>query len=208
MRRVCVFCGSNRGSDPAYAAAAHAMVLALVRRGVEPVYGGGKVLFMGAIAEAVMGAGGTVTGIMPDNLFRKEIGHTEITDLRIVGSMHERKAMMAELSDAFVALPGGFGTFEEFCEAVTWTQLGLHRKRCGLLNVGGYYDPLLALFDGAVRAGFIREGGREIVFATADPRELLDRLPLPLALPEPTWLRSTGQTSPQDRSQKEGGVAR
>ena len=102
--------------------------------------------------------------------------------------------MMADLSDAFVALPGGFGTFEELCEAITWTQLGLHRKRCGLLNVAGFYDPLLSLFDGAVRTGFIRDASREIVYATADARDLLDRLALPLALPEPTWLRSTDQT--------------
>jgi uncharacterized protein (TIGR00730 family) len=176
MRRVCVFCGSNRGKDPAYEAAAHAMGIALVRRGLELVYGGGKVGLMGVIAEAVMGAGGRATGIMPDNLFRKEIGHTELTDLRIVGSMHERKAMMAELSDAFIALPGGFGTFEEFCEAVTWTQLGLHAKPCGLLNVGGYYDPLIALFDRAESDGFLMIEHRELVHCATDPDELLDHL--------------------------------
>jgi uncharacterized protein (TIGR00730 family) len=194
MRRVCVFCGSNRGSDPAYAAAAHAMGLALVRRGVELVYGGGKVGLMGVIAEAVMGAGGTVTGIMPDNLFRKEIGHTEVTDLRIVGSMHERKAMMAELSDAFVALPGGFGTFEEFCEAVTWTQLGLHAKPCGLLNVAGYYDALLALFDRAERDGFLIIEHRKLVHSATDPDELLDHLETHPPVHTDKWIEGIEET--------------
>jgi uncharacterized protein (TIGR00730 family) len=132
--------------------------------------------------------------VIPDALVAPEVAHRGLPDLRVVGSMHERKALMADLSDAFVALPGGFGTFEELCEAITWTQLGLHRKRCALLNVGGFYDPLLALFEGAVKAGFIKEASRDIVFATDDPRELLDRLAAPLDLPEAVWLRSTDQT--------------
>jgi uncharacterized protein (TIGR00730 family) len=170
------------------------MGLALVRRGVELVYGGGKVGLMGVIAEAVMGAGGTVTGIMPDNLFRKEIGHTEITDLRIVGSMHERKAMMAELSDAFIALPGGFGTFEEFCEAVTWTQLGLHAKPCGLLNVAGYYDALLALFDRAEGDGFLMIEHRKLVHSATDPDELLDHLETHPPVHTDKWIEGIEET--------------
>jgi uncharacterized protein (TIGR00730 family) len=194
LRRVCVFCGSSAGNRPEYRAAAEELAREMVARGIGLVFGGGGVGLMGHLADAVLTAGGHAIGVIPDALVAREIAHLGLPDLRVVHSMHERKAMMAELSDAFVALPGGFGTFEELCEAITWTQLGLHRKRCGILNVGGYFDPLLALFDGAVQTGFIRETGREIVSAATDPRDLLDRLSLPLALPEPTWLRSTGQT--------------
>ena len=194
LRRVCVFCGSSAGNAPEYRAAAEDLAREMAARRIGLVFGGGCVGLMGHLADAVLAGGGHAIGVIPDALVAREIAHLGLPDLRVVRSMHERKAMMAQLSDAFIALPGGFGTFEELCEAITWTQLGLHRKRCGVLNVGGYYDPLLALFDRAVRAGFIREGGREIVFATADPRELLDRLAVPVAPPEPTWLRSTGQT--------------
>jgi uncharacterized protein (TIGR00730 family) len=194
LRRVCVFCGSNSGNAPGFRAATEELAREMTTRGIGLVFGGGCVGLMGHLADAMLAGGGHAIGVIPDALVAREIAHRGLPDLRVVRSMHERKAMMAELSDAFIALPGGFGTFEELCEAVTWTQLGLHRKRCGVLNVGGYYDPLLALFDGAVRAGFIKEGGREIVCATADPRELLDRLAVPIAPPEPTWLRSTGQT--------------
>ena len=194
LRRVCVFCGSSSGHAPQYRAAAEELAREMVARGIGLVFGGGCVGLMGHVADAVLAAGGHAIGVIPDALVAREIAHRGLPDLRVVHSMHERKAMMAELSDAFIALPGGFGTFEELCEAITWTQLGLHRKRCGVLNVGGFYDPLLALFDGAVRAGFIRKASREIVCATRDPRELLDRLALPLALPEPTWLRSAGET--------------
>jgi uncharacterized protein (TIGR00730 family) len=194
LRRVCVFCGSSAGHAPGFRAAAEELAREMAARRIGLVFGGGCVGLMGHVADAVLAAGGHAIGVIPDALVAREIAHRGLPDLRVVRSMHERKALMAELSDAFVALPGGFGTFEELCEAITWTQLGLHRKRCGVLNVAGYYDPLLALFDGAVRAGFISESGREIVSATADPRELLDRLAVPLAPPEPTWLRSTGQT--------------
>ena len=194
LRRVCVFCGSSAGNRPEYRAAAEGLAREMVARGIGLVFGGGAVGLMGHLADAVLAAGGHAIGVIPDALVAREIAHLGLPDLRVVRSMHERKAMMADLSDAFVALPGGFGTFEELCEAITWTQLGLHRKRCGVLNVGGYYDPLLALFDSAVQTGFIRAAGREIIYATADPRELLDRMALPLALPEPTWLRSPGQT--------------
>jgi uncharacterized protein (TIGR00730 family) len=194
LRRVCVFCGSSAGNAPEFRAAADDLAREMAARGIGLVFGGGCVGLMGHLAEAVLAAGGHAIGVIPDALVAREIAHRGLPDLRVVHSMHERKALMADLSDAFVALPGGFGTFEELCEAITWTQLGLHRKRCGLLNVAGFYDPLLSLFDGAVRTGFIRDASREIVYATADARDLLDRLALPLALPEPTWLRSTGQT--------------
>jgi uncharacterized protein (TIGR00730 family) len=146
------------------------------------------------VADAVLAAGGHAIGVIPDALLAREVGHPGLPDLRVVGSMHERKALMTDLSDAFVALPGGFGTFEELCEAITWTQLGLHRKPCGVLNVEGFYDPLLALFDGAVQSGFISEDNRHIVFATDDPRELIDHLASPVHPPDTTWLRSTEQT--------------
>ena len=194
LRRVCVFCGSTAGNAPEFRAAAEDLAREMVARGIGLVFGGGGVGLMGHLADAVLAAGGHAIGVIPDALVAREIAHRGLPDLRVVRSMHERKAMMAELSDAFVALPGGFGTFEELCEAITWTQLGLHRKRCGLLNVAGFYDPLLSLFDSAVRMGFIREASREIVYSTADASDLLDRLALPLALPEPTWLRSTGET--------------
>src|SRR5688572_26348913 len=161
---------------------------------MELVFGGGCVGLMGIVADAVIAAGGHAIGVIPHALVAREIAHRGLPDLRVVHSMHERKAMMAELSDAFVALPGGFGTFEELCEAITWTQLGLHRKRCGVLNVAGFYEPLLALFDHAMRAGFIRETSRDIVCATANAGELLDRLAVPLALPETVWLRSASDT--------------
>src|SRR5687767_6843663 len=184
MRRVCVFCGSSVGNQPAYAEAAQAMGAVLAKRGIGLVYGGGNVGLMGVVADAVMAHGGEAIGVIPQSLADREIAHGGITQLHVVDSMHARKAMMAELSDAFVALPGGYGTFEEFFEVVTWTQLGLHRKRCGLLNVGGFYDPLLALVDRASGTGFIKPQNRAIVMADDDPARLLDRLAEPLHQPD------------------------
>lgn len=194
LHRVCVFCGSSAGDRPEYRAAAEALANEMAARDIGLVFGGGCVGLMGQLADAILAAGGHAIGVIPDALIAREIAHVGLPDLRVVHSMHERKALMADLADAFVALPGGFGTFEELCEAITWTQLGLHQKRCGLLNVAGFYDPLLSLFDGAVKAGFIKAASRDIIFATEDPRELLDRLAAPLDLPEGLWLRSTEQT--------------
>jgi uncharacterized protein (TIGR00730 family) len=194
LTRVCVFCGSRTGARPEYREAAESLALELTRRNIGLVYGGGCVGLMGVIADAVLAAGGQVIGVIPHALVARELAHNGLSDLRIVTSMHERKAMMAELSDAFIAMPGGFGTFEEFCEAVTWTQLGLHRKRCGLLNVSGFYDPLLELFDGAVGDGFINASNRELVVSERDPAVLLDKLAQPLQPPEPQWIRSTDET--------------
>lgn len=140
------------------------------------VYGGGNVGLMGALADASLDAGGDVIGVIPRMLVEKEIAHSGLTDMRVVGSMHERKALMAELSDAFIALPGGYGTFEEFCEVLTWTQLGLHRKPCGLLNVEGYYDDLLALFDHAVEERFLGLAYRQMVVSDSSPGSLVSRL--------------------------------
>jgi uncharacterized protein (TIGR00730 family) len=161
--RWCVFCGSASGTDPRWAAYATALGAALARDGHELVYGGGRTGLMGAIADAVVAAGGNVIGIIPQHLDEREVAHQGIPDLRIVGSMHERKALMADLSDGFVALPGGFGTYEEFCEAVTWVQLGLQRKPCILANLDGFYDPLVAQFERGFSSGFISPGNRDIV---------------------------------------------
>ncbi len=148
----------------------------LTDRGIELVYGGGNVGLMGVLADAVLERGGRVIGVIPESLMAKEVGHAGLTELRIVKSMHERKALMADLSDAFIAMPGGFGTFEEFCEVVTWSQLGIHVKPCGLLNVEGYYNPLLALFDHAVREGFLREENRRLVLEDREPNRLLQKM--------------------------------
>lgn len=176
MKRICVFCGSSPGARPEYADAARAMGRALVEGGMGLVYGGGHVGLMGIVADAVMRAGGEVIGVIPEALMRREVGHDGITDLRVVGSMHERKALMADLSDGFVAMPGGYGTFEEFCEVITWSQLGIHPKPCGLLNVAGYYGPLLALFDHAVQEGFVRTQHRALVLEDTSPAGLLEQM--------------------------------
>lgn len=189
MQRLCVFCGSSVGRRAAYVEAARRVGALLASRGIGLVYGGGNVGLMGELADAVLSARGEVVGVIPDALVARELAHRGVTDLRIVTSMHERKALMADLSDAFLALPGGFGTFEEFCEAVTWTQLGLHAKPCGLLNVEGYYDPLLALFDSGVRERFIREENRAIVLSDRDPERLLDALMVARPSMVPKWIR-------------------
>ncbi len=176
MRRLCVFCGSQPGRRPAYADSAQRLGRLLAERGLGLVYGGGSVGMMGVLADSVLAHGGEVIGVIPQALVDRELAHTGVTDLRVVASMHERKALMAALADAFVALPGGFGTFEEFCEATTWTQLGLHQKPCGLLNVEGFFDPLLELFDHAAREGFILPQHRAIVVVESEPAVLLDRL--------------------------------
>jgi uncharacterized protein (TIGR00730 family) len=171
-----VFCGSSPGGRPEYADAARQMGQALADAGLGLVYGGGRVGLMGIVADAVMQAGGEVIGVIPEALMRREVGHASLTELRVVGSMHERKAMMADLSDGFIAMPGGYGTFEEFCEVITWSQLGIHPKPCGLLNVAGYYAPLLAMFDHAVDEGFVRPQHRELVLQDTHPAALLEKM--------------------------------
>lgn len=176
MKYICVFCGSSLGSRSIYRESAQAMGEALVKRGLGLVYGGGNVGLMGLIADAVLAAGGDAIGVIPEFLAEKEIAHTGLTQLHTVNSMHDRKALMAELSDAFIALPGGYGTLEEFCEILTWAQLGLHQKPQGLLNVEGYYDPLLQLFDRAVTDQFLRADLRNLVIEADQADVLLDRL--------------------------------
>jgi uncharacterized protein (TIGR00730 family) len=176
MKTVCVFCGSNFGTRPAYREAAVRVGSLLAARGITLVYGGGKVGMMGALADACLASKGKVIGIIPKSLAAKEIGHPNLTELRVVDSMHERKKVMADQADAFLALPGGFGTWEEFCEAVTWSQLGLHRKACAILNVEGFYDAFLAQADRATKEGFVSDVHRSLVISGSDPDELLDRL--------------------------------
>jgi len=176
MKRVCVFCGSNDGLRPVYAAAARAMGRALAERNLGLVYGGGCVGLMGTIADAVLERRGQVLGVIPQALVERELAQHSVTELIIVQSMHERKAKMAASADAFIAMPGGYGTLEEFCEIITWAQLGLHRKPCGLLNVDGYYDPLLELFDRAVGEGFLQPINRQLVLQETQPDRLLDLL--------------------------------
>ena len=176
MLRLCVFCGSSPGANPAFAEATRQLARSVVARGIEVVYGGGNVGLMGVLADAVLDAGGRITGVIPHALVARELAHDRLTALHTVDSMHGRKALMARLSDGFVALPGGFGTLEEFAEAVTWTQLGLHAKPCGLLNVAGFYDGLLTFLDHALRQDFLRPTHSHIVVADADPEALLDRL--------------------------------
>jgi uncharacterized protein (TIGR00730 family) len=176
MQRLCVFCGSSPGARPEYVAAAKSLARHLVTRQIGIVYGGGNTGLMGALATEAMAAGGEVIGVMPRSMVEKERAHTGITDLRIVDSMHARKALMSQLSDGFIAMPGGYGTFEEFCEVLTWTQLGFQRKPCGILNVAGYYDRLLALFDHAVEEGFVKPPHRAMILTDSDPSRLIERL--------------------------------
>jgi len=173
--RVCVYCGSSAGNDPRFAAVARAFGAALARAGIGVVYGGGRVGLMGAVADAALEAGGEVIGIIPRFLQEREVAHRGV-DLRVVESMHERKQLMSELSDAFVALPGGFGTFEEFFEIVTWVQLRLIDAPCIIANVDGFYDALVALIDGAVANGFINTTNRAIVESYASLDEVIARL--------------------------------
>jgi uncharacterized protein (TIGR00730 family) len=176
VRRVCVFCGSSPGARPAYAEATAEVARALVAEGIGVVYGGGHVGLMGVLADTAMAAGGEVIGVMPQALVDREIGHTEISELRVVGSMHERKALMADLSDAFIALPGGAGTLEELFEVYTWAQLGLHDKPCGLLDVEDYFSGLVGFLDHAVHERFLREEHRAMLIVEREPRRLIGRL--------------------------------
>jgi uncharacterized protein (TIGR00730 family) len=173
---VCVFCGSKVGGDPRYEHAAAALGRELARRGTGVVYGGGAIGLMGVVADAVMADGGEVTGVIPVNLFSREVAHTSLTTLHEVGSMHERKAKMYELSDAFIALPGGLGTLEELAETLTWVQIGLHAKPVGILDVGGFYDQLWGFLQHTVEEGFTKAASLDLVVVDPDPASLLDRL--------------------------------
>lgn len=188
IRRIGVYCGSNGGKDPRYRQAAIEFGRLLADRGFGLVYGGGKVGLMGAVADAVLAAGGEVVGVIPDFLATKELLHSGVADMRTVPDMHTRKALMAELSEAFVALPGGLGTLDELFETLTWSQLGLHAKPVGLLNIHGYFDAVIQFVDRAVRDGFCLPDHRELFFAEVSPTALLDRLPHVRPPRQPKWL--------------------
>ena len=176
LKRLCVFCGSNVGTRDVYGQAARALGNEMARREIGLVYGGGKVGLMGVLADAILDAKGEALGVIPDHLMLKEVEHRGLTELRVVGTMHERKALMADLADGFIALPGGFGTYDEFCEIVTWAQLGLHQKPCGILNVAGFFDSLLSMFDHATQEGFIRADHRTMLRVSSDVKTLLDEM--------------------------------
>jgi len=175
LRSICVFCGASTGRDPRYAAAATAVGRTLAEHGIELVYGGGRLGLMGAVADAALEAGGRVTGVIPAGLVERELAHRGVTELRIVSTLHERKAVMAELSDGFLALPGGLGTLEELAEVLSWAQLGIHRKPIGALDVGGFFGPLVGHLDHVAREGFVSEHHRDLLIVDVDLDRLLSR---------------------------------
>lgn len=174
MKRLCVYCGSSHGNSDAYSSAATELGREIARRGIELVYGGARVGLMNEVADAVLLNGGKVIGVLPRFMSEKELAHESLTELHLVDTMHQRKQLMAELSDGFVALPGGFGTFEEIFEAMTWSQLHLHRSPCALFNVSGYYDKLISFLDDAVMSGFIRQDLRDSLIVARDLKKLFD----------------------------------
>ena len=188
MRRICVFCGSSPGRDPRYAEQAAALARELASRGIGVVFGGGSIGLMGVLADHALAAGGAVIGVIPHGLAARELAHRGVADMRVVATMHARKALMAELADGFVALPGGMGTLDELFEIVTWSQLGIHRKPVGVLNVGGYYDPLVALLDHAVAGGFVSAENRGLVIVDEEPAALLDRMAAHEPPAAPAWV--------------------
>jgi uncharacterized protein (TIGR00730 family) len=188
MTRICVYCGSSAGGDGVYVDAARATGRALLERGLGLVYGGGSVGLMGVIADTVIAGGGEVSGVIPEALLAREIAHPDVTELKVVSSMHERKQVMNDLADGFIALPGGFGTFEELFEVLTWAQLGIHRKPVGVLDIASYWRPLLELVDHAVAEGFIQPAYRAMLLAAPDPKELLEQFERYKPPRVPRWL--------------------
>ena len=176
LTSVAVYCGSNPGADQSFGLAAAALGRTLAERGIQLVYGGGHVGLMGTVADAVLAGGGEAHGVITEALQAMEVAHQGLTSLQVVGTMHERKAVMADAADAFIMLPGGFGTFDEFFEVLTWTQLGIHAKPCGILDVDGFFAPLRAMLDRAVTAGFVHPAHRDMVLVDGDPAALLGRL--------------------------------
>ncbi len=188
MKSVCVFCGSSPGNDPVHAEGARAMGTEIARRGLTLVYGGGAVGLMGIVADAALAAGGEVHGVIPRALREKEVGHNGLTRLEVVETMHIRKARMAELSDGFVAMSGGIGTFEEIFEIWTWGQLGIHGKPLGFFNIAGFYDPLAAFLDNTASAGFLRQAHRDMAMTESEPAALLDKMAAYKPLAQIKWV--------------------
>jgi hypothetical protein len=188
IRSVCIFCGSSLGSDPAFAEGARAMGREIAQRGLTLVYGGGSVGLMGVVADAALEAGGAVHGVIPHSLETKEVGHKGLTRKDVVATMHERKARMAELSDAFIAMPGGIGTYEEIFEVWTWAQLGIHHKPLGFYNIEGFYDRLLAFLDQATEQAYLRPQHRHMALVGETPGALLDQMAQFVPTATPKWL--------------------
>lgn len=188
MKSVCVFCGSSPGNDPVHAEGARAMGAEIARRGLTLVYGGGAVGLMGIVADAALAAGGEVHGVIPRALREKEVGHNGLTRLEVVETMHIRKARMAELSDGFIAMSGGIGTFEEIFEIWTWGQLGIHGKPLGFFNIAGFYDPLAAFLDNTASAGFLRQAHRDMAMTESEPAALLDKMAAYKPLAQIKWV--------------------
>jgi len=193
VKRVCIFCGSSPGTDPAYAAAARELASALARAGIDLVYGGARCGLMGIVADAALESGGRVIGVLPRALKEKELAHERLTELHLVDTMHERKALMADLSDAFVALPGGFGTLDEFCEILTWAQLGIHSKPCALLNTRGFYSGFLTQVQNAIAGGLTRPQHAALIRVAETPAQLIERLREPVAEVLPKWMEDPGR---------------
>ncbi|MFZ6774486.1 TIGR00730 family Rossman fold protein [Undibacterium sp. SXout7W] len=191
MKAICVYCGSSAGINPAYAAGARQLAAALVNKKLGLVYGGGNVGLMGIIADEVLRLGGHVTGVIPKALMDKEVGHVELSQLHVVSNMHERKALMAERSDAFIAMPGGIGTLEELFEIFTWSQLGFHDKPLGLFNINGFYDTLLAFLQETSQQGFLRDSHLKLLYAETDPDQLLEKFTHHKPQPHQKWLTSS-----------------
>ncbi len=195
LRRVCVYCGSSSGNDPAYGLAAHALGDVLLQHDMGLVYGGARVGLMGAVADAVLAGGGEVIGVMPQALVDKEVAHHGLSELYVVASMHERKALMAELSDGFIALPGGLGTLEEMFEVLTWAQLGFHHKPCGLLNVQGYYDGLRQFLQRACAEQFVKPEHRDMLLTEREPAALLAAMLAYQPVTLDKWFKANPQTA-------------
>ncbi len=195
MKSICVFCGSNSGVNPVYAEAARELAATLLTRGVRLVYGGGNVGLMGIIADAMLTGGGQVVGVIPHSLWNREVGHGGLTELRLVETMHERKTLMADLADGFVALPGGAGTLDETFEIWTWAQLGIHDKPCGLLNIGGYFDSLLTYLKHAVAEGFLKSEHLDMLMVDQQPSSLIDRFVAYDAPNVRSWSSANGRGS-------------
>ncbi|MBY0358711.1 MAG: TIGR00730 family Rossman fold protein [Candidatus Obscuribacterales bacterium] len=176
MRRVCVFCGAFNGSKPEFQTTARRLGQTIAEMGLELVYGAGRVGLMGVVADGALASGGRVIGVIPESLVAKELAHNGLSELHIVKTMHERKALMEKFSDGFLVLPGGYGTLDEFCEILTWSQLGFHRKPCAILNINGYFDQLINFFDEAVKSGFVSKQHRDMIIISSDPAEVLNKM--------------------------------
>ena len=191
MKHLCIFCGSSKGNDPVYENTALELAEIIINQGLTMVYGGGSIGIMGVLADQILSLNGKVIGVIPKFLYDLEVGHDNVTELIIVESMHERKQKMAEISDGFLALPGGFGTLEEMGEILTWIQLKLIRKPIGLLNINGFYDQFLDMLDNMVAAGFLKKNNRDILLSSSDPGEIINIIKNAPVFEDTKWIEKT-----------------